>query len=332
MPRFNGATYRVAVVLNNIGVSLLEMAEYQQALETFKGSINIFRQMYFPGNGPLSDHRDGSVLRRMVQLADQQLAAAFIPASTSACATSNIGVRSISYDGTSFHGLDLVSDHADTSAKYVPARIELFPSNFGENFGCPFSENRASHGLDFQCALVVYNLALAHLCLADEVSSTGLEMPDHHSEIGIAVPLQRCAVRLLRMVQSILFSSVEDNMVMTLWMKEARSALTCLSMMHIAQAVQQNGSSTEVQETFDQLSSAVDEWLQWNNFLTRLLGDSATDAFRDCETDNSQPLIPALPLDGLKLKWMKMAYRKFAAQAAGIKNTLSNINVPFESH
>jgi hypothetical protein len=303
--------YRVAIALNNTGVSLLECGEYQQALETFKGSINILRKIYFPGHGPTSDHHRSTELHRMMTLADQQLAAAFIPTSTAARATSNIGVRSISHDGTSFHKLNFVLDPTRAAAKYIPARIEIITSNCDvDDFHC------ASHQLDFQCALVVYNLALAHLCLVDDGSNNSPVLPGCHSEIDKVVPLKRGAIRLLQMVQSILRSSIEGNMAMAVWMKEARLALTCLSMINIAQVVQQHGSITEAEETFKLLSSTVDDWLQWNEFLAHLIGDTVTNRNSNCETYRNWASTPALPVHWLKLKWMQVVYRKFAAQAA----------------
>jgi hypothetical protein len=267
-PEFIGADYRAALSLNNTGVSLLERGAYHLALPTFKDSLSVLRQMYC--HHPMARRNDNPVVSCALSLADQRLASTFNRTSMPPPVTSNVLVKSISHDGTSFQGHISAMTHVYQPDVFFPARIDGSPSSIGAyDFKGVSATLRDGCGLDFQCALILYNCALAHLCLAR--NGTSRHSPHEFKTMEYAQPLRQSATKLFHKVQFILCGVLEDTM-MSLWMEESRLVLTCLSLAHEAGHCQQVGFCRESERRSYQLRVAVDAWLQWNEFLSYLLG------------------------------------------------------------
>jgi hypothetical protein len=258
-PGFSTINYRAAVALNNTGVSLLERGAPELALKTFKDSINTLRQEFFPQ--PYSAES-----RQMMNLADRRLAAMSIASSAPYSRAPGVCVQSINYERESFHDLIFPPDHGCSPKTYFPARIECSTSDLGLH-----EDNKAAC---FECALIVYNFALAHLYLAEDVLNGRAGWPPRFSMLAFVHALRKCAVQLLWKVQRILRGSSKEH-ALSLWMTESRLALTCLSLVHIAQVTQLTGTRKEAEQALHRLCVAADAWFHWNVLLTNLLGCTA---------------------------------------------------------
>jgi hypothetical protein len=268
---------RAVIALNNTGVSLLERGAFPQALQTFKDSIAVLKRV-LRGRRPssLHDNRDAEV-QNMLDLAEKRLASSFLPNSSTSC-WPLASVYTVSHDGTTFSALPITADHI-YSFEYIPVRIECTTADLPFHSGNVTSAILRRRDADFESSLVLYNFALAHLSLADDVLRRRAMIPMEQSQqraIQYARTLRQHAMRLLRMVYGILissdavrFPSQAGVVIRYLWMEEAQLTLTCLCLARI------NAHCTEEHETSYRLSLAVHAWPDWRFRLAVLLGSAA---------------------------------------------------------
>jgi hypothetical protein len=266
---------RAVIALNNTGVSLLERGAFPQALQTFKDSIAVLKRV-LRGRRPSSQNNRDAEVQNMLDSAEKRLASSFLPTSSTSC-WPLASIYTVSHDGTTFSGLPITADHI-YSFEYIPVRIECTTADL------PFHISDVTSGIlrrrdaDFESALVLYNFALAHLSLADDVLRRWAMLPMEQSQqraIRYAHTLRQHAMRLLRMVYGILissdavrFPSQAGVVIRYLWMEEAQLTLTCLCLARI------NAHRAEEHETSYRLSLAVHAWQDWRFRLAVLLGSA----------------------------------------------------------
>jgi hypothetical protein len=256
-PSAESSGYRAAVALNNTGVSLLGRGAYRDAMVTLKESVYVLRQQYGAASR-LADDQSNSMARAL-RLAEKRLAAA------SHSPAANGTVCPISFDGSVFHGLDFCVDHpaGPASLRYFPAWIECSQANACDN---SLEGNHHRHDYEFQSALILYNFALAHLCVARDTMAT---LKHQSAPVANVEPLFHGAMQLLKMVDSI----IDNGSHWTMSWEEPRLLVTCLSFMFMNEAAQQVGNSIS-EPVSDRLFAAVDAWHKWSQGTAGLFEDA----------------------------------------------------------
>jgi hypothetical protein len=268
---------RASVALNNIGVSLLARGSYGFALETFRDSIAVLERAHGLDHQVSSLETSSLTVRDMLDLAEKRLAASFNPTWTSYPNVSNIRVNPISYDGVVFHG---VTDANSSLTSFFPAWIECAASKLSFENELPES---GSFDEDFRLALILYNYALANLCLIQAVSS----------DPAGRVTLNRCVKRLqekalwvLELVNGTL-DVLSAWTAMSLWREDSRLTLSWLSLAYTASAAMQVSNHLEVEETTSRVSLAVDASRRWSAAIADLVDGPRTHESRDLDSDPS---------------------------------------------
>lgn len=169
----NEHTYRAAVALNNIGVSLLEACCYDQALVTMLDAFSVIKVACSPAKQDGHDDeagtpRQGSASPSMVDV-DSKLRRAYernaCRQETSPCHQPTTQVRAVSDDPSAADLEAVVRSTYEPRRRGLVYAIRLesssldFPTDAMECSGC--QEEAAFH-----CNIVLHNLGLAYLCLS----------------------------------------------------------------------------------------------------------------------------------------------------------------------
>lgn len=141
--------YRQAVVLNNLGVSLLEKRQFSLAMGIIRSALSEMKMLVSPSDGP--DQNDANTTAEKIKRANQVL--------IGLDQTSQIDQpSSMALDVGGFHlpaVLNLVMDAGCFSSTLSPIRIEL--NDF---------ETLHDRDTDLDSAIMLYNLGLAHRAVA----------------------------------------------------------------------------------------------------------------------------------------------------------------------
>jgi hypothetical protein len=237
---------RAAIALNNTGVALLERGAHQLAVQTFENSIAVLKRELDINSG-LSESNDGFV-RRKLELAETRLASTFKP-TFAPNPQSTVCIRRFSFDGCSFNDLKFDLEQVLSKNMYMPASID--PS------GVPCLNEDSAHDIDFQFAVIIYNFALAHLCLAQTAPSAS-SRSTRATFVNQVLP----ARQLLQMVLEILTIPTEPSS-WSMWTEGSRLALACISLAHRDAGTPDASRSSETGHASHELSLAVDAWHYW---------------------------------------------------------------------
>jgi hypothetical protein len=256
-----------SVALNNIGVSLLVRGAYRLSLDTFADSIAILQDVY------CADHQPSMTVRRLLDSANKRLASTFNPAwkptTTTHC------VKPITHAGAVFHGLNFTIDPSDEYPAYHPAWIDYrTPDVAVDDEGLPVTTDIFDS--DFHSALIFYNYSLAHLCLAQELSSSSDSLMDvDFFDIECSERLQKRALRILDMVHEIL-DSISRSTAWSLMSEGSRLTLAALSQTHSVFMTRQFSNLLVAKGASNRLSATIDAWQRWSGVTADLFDDSTT--------------------------------------------------------
>jgi hypothetical protein len=256
-----------SVALNNIGVSLLVRGAYRLSLDTFADSIAILQDVY------RADHQPSTTVRRMLDSANKRLALTFNPAwkptTTTHC------VKPITHAGDVFHGLNFIIDPSDECPAYYPAWIDYrTPDVAVDDEGLRVTTEIFDS--DFHSALIFYNYALAHLCLAQDLSGSGESpMDTDFFDIECSERLQKRALRILDMVHEIL-DSISRSTAWSLMSEDSRLTLAALSQTHSVFMTRKFSNLLVAKGASNRLSSTIDAWQRWSGVTADLFDDSTT--------------------------------------------------------
>jgi hypothetical protein len=245
---------RAAIALNNTGVSLMERGAYQLAVETFKDSVAVMQRVLGVYPAMTSPDVSNGMVCEMLGWAETRLASASAPGPAS-----SICINRLSFDGSALCGLNFDMDHILSKTLWMPVSIE--PSSFSGLL------EDSTVDVDFRFAVVLYNLALAYLCLVQtdpsaRTSTSGIVLVQH---------LLFTARQLLQMVLEIL-NLCSQSTACCMWTEGARLAITCLSLAHL-ESTMTNRSNYEHDHASFELSLAISIWCHWISRTGRWLND-----------------------------------------------------------
>ena len=151
--------YRAAISLNNIGVVLLEQADFRQALEVLKDAIFVMK-LVFPSCRSCSSTSNLSNISNEInvklQCAMERLAS---PRSPESCP---LTLDAISYEDGNIALLKNCLRHGPTSPFVFPIKIT-----------CSDFEYPEDRDVDVESAILLYNFGLAHMCIATARANGG---------------------------------------------------------------------------------------------------------------------------------------------------------------
>jgi hypothetical protein len=269
--------YRTAIALNNTGVSLLQRGSYKNALETFKDSVTLLRQAIV-GNTQHDSLNDCLGRYSRLDLAAKRLATAFRPSVTSS--VTNAWVVPISHDDTGFRFLSGSVEQSRGPGFVFPVWIERCTENLRFDGIADSSEGYAGReGTEFEFSLILYNFALAHLCVVHDLrtrsSTLTMDRAQQDNINEYRISLENGAMRLFRAIYGVLTEDGSDGRCTSLWMEEARLTLVCLSLTHLHAMRGLESSAGPVAEESSRLSLAIHALQRWRLAMS-VLGDGTT--------------------------------------------------------
>jgi hypothetical protein len=290
---FGYVSSRKCIALNNHGVSLLARGACRPAFEAFKDSFEVLKTAH------VASHRDMSPVDCcMLDVARKSLALAF--SHSQPPSIPSMSVVPMSHNGIVFHGLDFTMGEI---AVYAPIWIECPVRNVAAK------NNELSPG-SFQLSIILYNYALAHLCLAQEVRSCGADL----AAIDHAHQLTEAAIRLLEMVLEIL-DDLSESTAWSPWTEEARLTMASLALTHIMTTSTQQGNAAKVVRAYHRLSVAADAWQRWSFAMTDSF-DNATAVSWKHGIDEDHSEAPSMEIVREKQPRLHLRHRMTKAPAA----------------
>jgi tetratricopeptide (TPR) repeat protein len=278
---------RKCIALNNHGVSLLVRGAYRPAFEAFKDSFEVLKTAHVA----YQDCCDLDLARKSLALAFSHPQPPSIP---------SMSVVPISHNGIVFHGLDFTMGEL---AVYSPIWIECPVRNV------PAKNNELSPG-SFQLSIILYNYALAHLCLAQEVRTCSADL----AAIDHANLLTEAAICLLEMVLEIL-DDLSESTAWSPWTEEARLTMASLALTHIMTTAAKQGKVAKAARAYQRLSVAADAWQRWSFAMTDSF-DNATVVSWKHGNDEEHSEAPSMEIPREKQPRLHLRHRMTKAPAA----------------
>jgi hypothetical protein len=149
----NKQDYNAAIVLNNIGVDLLERRCYEQAAMTLRDAISVTKAVLrrLLSASAASESNDSLAVEAMVQRANKQRA------------------RPNSMERKSYYRIvNLADNYSDILVEEQnddSSRESIFPIRI-DDVSCDACSPGRINDRDIQCVIILHNLGLANLCLA----------------------------------------------------------------------------------------------------------------------------------------------------------------------
>jgi hypothetical protein len=176
-------TYRGAVMLNNMGVALLEGGAFLQGLETLKDAIAVMK-LVNPAVDKTSTTTSSQVEAKLQQARHR--------VQNMETATSSVSVTVIFYDDGNLSNMRSVLQNEASSTLAFPMHIEFSEFSYPDD-----------RDTDLESIIFLYNFAVAHICLS--------RVKKEHQ---ISTKLQESALMLFNLANRIvcnLTSFCDDN-------------------------------------------------------------------------------------------------------------------------
>jgi hypothetical protein len=263
----NGVS-RASIALNNIGVSLLARGAYRLSLKTFHDSIAVLSEDFSTDHRTVS-HGTTNRSNELLEIAQKRLASTFSKGPPPLVPMESPCVAPISCDGSVFHGLSFKVGISDGYTEYHPAWIECSNSDVsGDGDDLPLGSN--TFEAEFHSALIFYNFAVAHLCLAQEASESNGSARVRY----LVTRLQVKVLQILDVVHEIL-DSIHESSGWSFLQDESRLALAALSQICKVSIAKKCSAFSEQRES-SKFLSAADAWHCWSIATSELFDGSTS--------------------------------------------------------
>jgi hypothetical protein len=184
---YNGTqtTYRVAIALNNIGVDLLEKGCFSQACDTHKDAVGVIMEAHKVAEHVhpmiIAFHRND--LSNLVLIKDclhAALTRVCISRDPSRETHPNSRINAIS-DKNVAQTLEKMGQVFNRSASQPSTTFTYSPVKIDS--GKSISDGLLQFSLDFETSVILFNFAIAHLCLAETVEDS--KSAETHMQIAL---------------------------------------------------------------------------------------------------------------------------------------------------